>query len=229
MGLHDKSLIPFVIDFGIAKQLRHSETHIHAPIRRGRGSVVGTPAFASINNHLGVELSQRDDLESLVYILMYLSCGSLPWLQRTQPGKHKRPLKRPNTSAILASKQRQLEHSCGIPELSTILLYVRTLSFSETPDYDYIRSLLRVGDIGQLSADEAQLIKYDLSWPSDPSLSDFNDSLPSASKHAPSDHAQYMSPAPRRLGPRRVLHSSGRTINCNESDPSPIKHPWIAA
>lgn len=35
--------------------------------------------FASVNAHSGFELSRRDDIESLLYTLMYLHKSTLPW------------------------------------------------------------------------------------------------------------------------------------------------------
>lgn len=95
----------------------------------------GTPAFSSIHNHLGAELGCHDDLESLAYMLIYLVCGSLPWLSEEKCQK---------APSILEMKQKTaVEVLCRhVPcELGTFLTYTRTLLFSEEPDYSYIRSL----------------------------------------------------------------------------------------
>ncbi|KAF9234296.1 kinase-like domain-containing protein [Melanogaster broomeanus] len=137
-GLGDQVQNLFLVNFGVAKQYRNSLTGDHIPFHQAH-HLTGTPAFASINSHLGAELGRRDDLESLAYMLtrIYFLRGSLPWLNSDG--------KKLQTSRILELKQMTpVDILCNeLPrEFATILIYAHTLSFSETPHYDYIQSLL---------------------------------------------------------------------------------------
>eukprot|EP00824_Muranothrix_gubernata_P003740 TRINITY_DN1472_c0_g1_i2.p1 TRINITY_DN1472_c0_g1~~TRINITY_DN1472_c0_g1_i2.p1 ORF type:complete len:439 (-),score=58.73 TRINITY_DN1472_c0_g1_i2:69-1193(-) len=139
MGLARKANTVYAIDFGLAKKYRDPKTHIHIPYREGK-SLTGTARYASINAHLGIEQSRRDDLESLGYVLMYFSRGSLPWQGlRAATKKHKYEKiseKKMSTPTELLCR--------GYPsEFATYLNYCRALRYDDKPDYSYLRKMFK--------------------------------------------------------------------------------------
>ena len=78
VGIENKSNYIYIIDFGLAKKFKENKTMDHIQYRENR-FMIGTARYASINNHLGIEQSRRDDLEAIGYILIYLLKGKLPW------------------------------------------------------------------------------------------------------------------------------------------------------
>ena len=78
MGIGRRQHYVYVIDFGLTKRYRDSRTGQHIPYKDGK-SLTGTARYASVNTHLGIEQSRRDDLEALGFVLMYFNKMSLPW------------------------------------------------------------------------------------------------------------------------------------------------------
>ena len=134
----------YIVDFGLSKCYRnHDGSHI--PCRTGK-TLTGTPRYASINCHEGIEQSRRDDLESLMFMLLFLLKGRLPW-QGLHHKKKNDPTARHNkkTDFILKKKKEMIAHKLckGVhPNFLIALQYIRALKFEERPDYDKLRSLL---------------------------------------------------------------------------------------
>ena len=78
IGISKKSHIVHMIDLGLGKRYRNTETGDHIPMKEGK-SLTGTARYASLNAQQGLELSRRDDMEGIGFVLMYLLLGKLPW------------------------------------------------------------------------------------------------------------------------------------------------------
>ncbi|XP_039288038.1 casein kinase I-like [Nilaparvata lugens] len=159
IGRHCNKL--FIIDFGLAKKYRDSRTRMHITYREDK-NLTGTARYASINAHLGIEQSRRDDMESLGYVMMYFNKGSLPW-QGLKVGLMEKIYSLhwlglyllvgfrmfPITAFIGLSDHLGLIFNwpdiTGFPaEFTMYLNYTRGLRFDEAPDYMYLRQLFRI-------------------------------------------------------------------------------------
>ncbi|XP_076632303.1 casein kinase I isoform X1 [Colletes latitarsis] len=138
IGRHCNKL--FLIDFGLAKKYRDTRTRMHIVYREDK-NLTGTARYASINAHLGIEQSRRDDMESLGYVLMYFNRGSLPW-QGLKAATKKQKYEKISEKKM----STPVEVLCkGFPaEFAMYLNYTRGLRFEESPDYMYLRQLFRI-------------------------------------------------------------------------------------
>ncbi|OAY34618.1 casein kinase 1-like protein 10 isoform X2 [Manihot esculenta] len=139
MGLGRKANQVYVIDYGLAKKYRDLQTHKHIPYRENK-NLTGTARYASVNTHLGVEQSRRDDLESLGYVLMYFLRGSLPW-QGLRAGTKKQKYDKISEKKV----STPIEVLCkSYPsEFVSYFHYCRALRFEDKPDYSYLKRLFR--------------------------------------------------------------------------------------
>ncbi|KAN0107719.1 CK1/CK1 protein kinase [Russula decolorans] len=90
--------------------------------------ITGTVRYSSINSHLGLTQSRRDDLESLVYAIVYLVKGRLPWQGiAVHPGQV-------HHDEVLKLKQ--------VTTAKTLCKAHTVPGFEDKPDYRYLHSLL---------------------------------------------------------------------------------------
>ena len=157
IGTQDKSNIIYLIDFGLSKRYKNPKNHQHIPYREGR-PLTGTARYVSINTHLGIEQSRRDDLESIGYVLIFFLKGSLPWQGlKTGVDKYQR---------IMEKKlQIPTEILCyGLPdEIIYYLNYCKSLRFEDRPDYDYLRGLFikLLGSCNTIYGLTKDMLKFD--------------------------------------------------------------------
>ncbi|CAM9742322.1 unnamed protein product, partial [Phaeothamnion confervicola] len=136
LGAEDGSRTVYCIDLGLAKVWRDAEGR-HLPAGR-HSSLVGTAEYASLNNHEGQELSRRDDLEAVGYMLLHFLKGTLPWMNL-----YGEDVKEKNGKIHDKKRKMALEDLCkGCPdEILTYMKYTRHLQYEEAPNYDYLMSL----------------------------------------------------------------------------------------
>jgi casein kinase I family protein HRR25 len=143
MGMDESEDKVHIVDFGLAKRYRYPKTGKHIPYRNTKVTFTGNMAFASINSHLGIESSRRDDLESVGYLLAYLCRGNLPWFPFQDPSAVGET--RAKSAATRKKLTTSLRDVCkGCPrQLSQYIRYCKELSFEDVPDYAFLRELLR--------------------------------------------------------------------------------------
>ena len=134
MGLGKYKTTVYMADFGLSR--KNKEIY-----NDKKGYIQGTPIYASINTHLGISQSRRDDMESIGYVLMLFQSGTLPWLFARDDKNHK------NDWYIIRDikKQTTVENVCQgcYKEFHMYLHYCRGLRFDERPDYGYLMKLFR--------------------------------------------------------------------------------------
>ena len=123
LGLNSLDKQVYIIDFGFCKSYLNNGKHIQF----GKiHDIIGSYNYASINSHNLCELSRRDDLESLGYMLFFFYIGELNWNNKT------------NHTEIVSLKTNILTNSECPQVFINYMKYVRSLEFDETPNYSII-------------------------------------------------------------------------------------------
>ena len=134
LGINENKKILHLIDFGFCKKyLKDDGKHIEI---KKLNKIIGTPSFISINIHNLLEPSRRDDLESFVYILLYLYYDKLEWNENYSEEEEKNDNMKLMKINIIKKKE--------LPNVFLLMLnYIRNLEFNEEPNYDYLINLCK--------------------------------------------------------------------------------------
>jgi len=201
MGRGENDSCVYLIDFGLSHKYRSSNgIHIkyedNVPFR-------GTHRYASINAHMKVEQTRRDDLESLGYVLIYFLKGGLPWQNMNVEKNRRRQVigeMKKNTSIK--------EITAGLPDVFAIYLSsVRKLRFDERPDYTSLRDLFQNNYIAHNFTQDSL---YDWSLPKHTILPNENNKTNSPTKSFVLDTLEHIEIIEGRSKPQSPLNTRKR-------------------
>lgn len=141
IGLNNDRHNVYIMDFGLSKKYIINNKHIDMTTNR---SLVGTARYASVNVHIGLEPSRRDDLESVGYMLIYLLKKKLPW----QGLKRKKNDSNKNAHLEVIGDCKMMtpinELCAGMPIcFEKYITYCKSLEYLERPDYGYLIKLFK--------------------------------------------------------------------------------------
>ncbi|CAD8135853.1 unnamed protein product [Paramecium octaurelia] len=135
--LDDKNKV-YLIDFGISK-IYIRKNGMLIPFK-DRVPFIGTSRYASIAAHKGFELGRKDDLESLLYVMLYCFKGNLPW----QNIKHVPDDQRTQKIGEIKENIVVKELFKDLPaEFIKIYEYLKRLTYASEPDYNSIVKLIQ--------------------------------------------------------------------------------------
>lgn len=161
----------YLIDYGLAKRYRN-KNNIHIKFKDNI-KFVGTVRYASGNVHIGLESSRRDDLESLLYVLIYFTKGRLPW-QGIKASTKSEKYRKIGNLKLKTSSTKLLNN---LPRcFMSFYTYCRSLEFGDTPDYDYLIKIFNKELLKQSEDDLLDWIKHK-KVNTDPSTSSSIDSV----------------------------------------------------
>lgn len=136
-----KRNILYLIDYGLSKtESRYRKPNLPSSIfKPSKLHLMGTPLYASINQHLGWNKAfKKDDIESFTYFLINLAKGVLPWYNIKIKDDD-------NYNEILQAKLNATAQTLweGLPaSFKSIYNYVRRLEHYDKIDYGKIEGLL---------------------------------------------------------------------------------------
>ena len=126
----------YLIDFGISKIYMVNNKHIE---EKNIKAIIGSLNFSSLNVIKLIEPSRRDDMESILYIFIYMILNNNYYIAYDNLDNYKKK----DINIIIKVLNLQYESSkLNVEIFEKLFCYIRRLKFNQTPNYDYIITLL---------------------------------------------------------------------------------------
>ena len=123
----------------------------HQP-ERPEAEFRGSKSYASISAHLGKDLSRRDDLWGILFIIVELLHGQLPWREAGGRGESMTWEQVRLSKELCMGDFEQLTAPHPLPgPLLGMAEHLAGLGFAEEPDYDYLMQVLSGGQVENLN------------------------------------------------------------------------------
>jgi len=115
-----------ICDFGFSKQIITKKRHIeYKKIEK----IIGTANYISKNVHKLIEPTRRDDIESIIYLFLFLE-EKISWIKDNL---------NLSLGEIEIEKEKLLEKN---ENYQKILLYLKSLNFADSIDYKLVKDLI---------------------------------------------------------------------------------------
>lgn len=121
----------FIVDFGLAK--KHLDNNKNPVKQRSKADFRGTVSFASLNAHNNIDLSRRDDLWSLYFVILDFLEEKLVWREVKEYTMDE--VKDIKTRCLKAPERLLWDKTKNIVEVKNIFYYINRLKYSDQPNY----------------------------------------------------------------------------------------------
>jgi casein kinase 1 len=133
----------YIIDFGLSTVFIDEDgKHV---IKKDSDNILGTPRFISYFNHIGANISRRDDLISLGYMYLYLQNEGLPWDKHIQSLYESElpftSVNHPKNIELTSSKTWDCLSKHTESGIYMFLKYCYELKFDDKPSYSLLMEL----------------------------------------------------------------------------------------
>ncbi|KAM9344734.1 serine/threonine-protein kinase VRK1-like isoform 1-T2 [Symphorus nematophorus] len=148
LGYRDPEQV-YLADYGLS--YRYCPDGVHKEYKENpKKGHNGTIEYTSLDAHKGLAPSRRGDVQILGFCLLHWLCGSLPWDNLLKNPAQVQEAKARLMDNLPDSVKQLSVSGASTDEVAAFLLYVKTLSYQDKPDYERLRTVLASAVTGRL-------------------------------------------------------------------------------